>query len=250
MNKLKESLKKGDVSLGAWIQIPNSSVVEIIARNSNGKLDWMCVDMEHGSIGIESMTSLIRTIEGCGITPFVRIPKNDYIWIHRALDAGAKGLIIPMVKNDTEASEAVSEAMYPPFGKRSFGYSRANLFGADFDEYIKNTNEEISIIIQIEHIDAIHSLDFILEVQGIDGTFIGPYDLSGSLGIPGDFEDDEYRRILQVYSDKSKEHMVPSGMHVVRPTKNGIQKAVSEGYSIIAVGTDAVFLEERCNEVF
>ena len=250
MNKLKQALKNNEVSLGAWVQIPHPTVVEIIAHNSNEKLDWICIDMEHGAISFESMTNLIRTIEKFDITPVVRIPKNDYIWIHRALDAGAKGLIIPMIKSGQEASEAVSEALYPPLGNRSFGYSRANFYGADFDSYVKTANEEISIIIQIEHIDAINELDFILDVDRVDATFVGPYDLTGSFGMPGDFDDERYSNLLSRYDSKSKDHGVPTGIHVVRPTPKKIKMAKMSGYKMIAVGTDAVFLEEKCREIF
>jgi len=250
MNKLKEALKNNKISLGTWIQIPHPAIIEIIAHNCNEKLDWICIDMEHGAIGMESMTNLIRTIEKYDITPIVRIPKNDYIWIHRALDAGAEGLIIPMIKNGTEAYEAVSEALYPPSGKRSFGYSRANAYGADFEDYIDSANDEISIILQIEHVDAINNLDYILGVPGIDGTFIGPYDLSGSIGDAGNFEDERYIQFLYRYTIRSQIHNILMGIHIVRPTKEKIKKAVDDGYKIIAIGIDAVFLEEKCKNVF
>ncbi|MHA1470258.1 MAG: HpcH/HpaI aldolase family protein, partial [Candidatus Asgardarchaeia archaeon] len=230
MNKLKDSLKNNSACFGAWIQIPHPTIIEIMANNCTNNLKWICIDMEHGVIGMESMTNLIRTIERFDITPIVRIPKNDYIWIHRVLDAGAKGLIIPMIKNHSEAEQAVGEALYPPLGRRSFGYSRANWYGSDFDNYVRNANNEISIILQIEHVDAMVDLDFILSVKGIDGTFIGPYDLSGSLGKPGDFESKDYKNILSFYQERSKEHNIPMGIHVVRPTVEKIKEATIQGY--------------------
>ena len=254
MNKLKKSLKENKITYGTWIQIPHPSIVEIIATvsqdsNSCRKFEWICVDMEHGSIDIESMTNLIRTIEKYDLVPVVRIPKNDYVWIHRALDAGAKGLIIPMIKTAKEAEQAVTEALYPPLGKRSFGYSRANVYGKDFNSYIKTANDEISIIIQIEHIDAIEQLDFILNVPGIDATFIGPYDLSGSMGVSGDFESDEYSDALSFYISRSDSNSIPKGIHIVRPTDEQIKFTANVGYKMIAVGTDAVFLQERIDQI-
>ena len=249
MNKLKYSLALGRPSLGTWIQIPHPSIVEIIANSANDNLDWICIDMEHGSIGVESMTDLIRTISGCGLTPFVRIPKNDYVWIHRVLDAGARGLFIPMIKNRIEAEEAVSEVLYPPEGKRSFGYSRANLYGENFIRAVHDANDEISIVLQIEDKEAINHLNDILNVKNFDGTFIGPYDLSGSIGKPGDFKNAEYKLALSHYMDRSKVYDISMGIHIVRPTREKIKKAVNDGYKIIAIGTDAVFLEEKCNEV-
>ena len=250
MNKLKIALENNQITLGTWMQIPHPAVIEIIAYNCNNKLDWICIDMEHGSLGIESMTNLIRTIEKYDITPIVRIPKNDYIWIHRVLDAGAKGLIIPMIKDETEARGAISEAFYPPLGRRGFGYSRANLYGANFDNYVKIANEDISIIFQIEHIDAVNNLDSILAVRGFDGTFIGPYDLSGSLGEPGNFKNKKYQNILSQYNEISKSYSIPTGIHIVRPTKTKINEAIKNKYKMIAVGTDAVLLEDKCKEIY
>ena len=250
MNKLKKALINNEVTFGTWVQIPHPSIIEIIAYNSGSKLDWICIDMEHGVIDIESMTNLIRTIEKFDIVPIVRIPKNDYIWIHRVLDAGAKGLIIPMVKTADEARDVVKEALYPPLGQRSFGYSRANVYGKDFDNYVRTANEEISIVIQIEHIEAINNLDFILDVKGINATFIGPYDLSGSIGLPGDFERDEYQNALKFYISQSLELSVIKGIHIVRPTDEKIKFAVNTGYKMVAIGTDAVFLEEKCKNIF
>jgi len=250
MNKLKEALKNGTTSFGAWMQIPHPSVAEIIAHNSNGKLDWICIDMEHGSIDIETMTDIIRAIEKYDIVPVVRVPKNDYIWIRRVLDAGARGLIVPMVNSAEEAERAVSEALYAPMGNRSFGYCRANNFGANFDEYVQSANDEIAVIIQIEHIDAISNLPWIFTKKGIDGTFLGPYDLSGSLGVPGEFDNDRYKKCLKHYVKCSNENNVPMGVHAVRSTKEQIDSFVNHGYKMIAIGTDAVFLEEKCKSIF
>ena len=250
MNKLKEALKNNKITLGTWIQISHPSIVEIIAHNCNGKLDWMCIDMEHGSINIESMTNLIRTIEKYNIIPVVRIPKNDYIWIHRALDAGAKGLVIPMIKNGQEASEAVSEALYPPLGKRSFGYSRANIYGSNFEEYIKEFNNEISIILQIEHIKAVENLEFILEIPHIDATFVGPLDLAGSLGKINEKNKNLVNEKLNYYLSESNKIGIPTGYHIIKPSKLLIEDIKAQGYKMIAIGIDVVFLSQKCNEIF
>jgi len=249
MNKLKEALSKNDVTIGTWLQIPSAVVTEIVAQNSEGKLDWMCIDMEHGAIGMETMVDMIRVIERYGITPIVRVPNNDYIWIHRSLDAGAKGIVVPMVKSGGEAYYAYKESKYPPEGERSFGYSRANNYGIDFWEAIKKANDEISVIIQIEHIDAIHDLPGILHIP-IDGTFIGPLDLAGSMGKLHDMDSGEFYKVLDHYLRMSNVTGIPTGTHVIHPNNMNIQKAIENGYKIIAVGLDTIFLEERCRAIF
>jgi 2-dehydro-3-deoxyglucarate aldolase len=250
MNKLKYALTNNEITLGTWIQIPHPAIVEIIASNCSGRLDWICIDMEHGSIDIESMTRLIRTIEKFGLIPVVRIPQNDYIWIHRVLDAGAKGLIVPMVNSQEEARVAVQEAKYPPDGRRSYGYSRANNYGSDFDNYIKEANSEISVIVQIEHVEAIVHLDEILNVKGIDATFIGPLDLKGSMWGSDEPSKKQIEDKLKYYLAYSEAKKVTTGYHIVRPTKELIGETEDRGYKMIAVGLDTVFLEERVKEIF
>lgn len=250
MNKLKIALKNNEVSFGTWIQIPHSSIVEIIAYNCNNKLDWICIDMEHGSIDLESMVNLISTIEKFSMIPIVRIPKNDYIWIHRVLDAGAKGLIIPMINNREQLKYAINESKYAPIGSRSFGYSRANKFGFKFKEYIDNINDEIVIIAQIEHINAINNLQYILLEEECDATIIGPYDLSGSMGIVGEFEDKEFKKVLKIYLKISCDYNKPSGIHLVESfSYEEIKTTIQNGYKFIALGTDAIFLGKKVKEI-
>jgi len=240
MNKLKNALINNKVTFGTWMQIGHPAVAEVLASH----FDWICVDLEHGIIDIESMTNLFRAIENGGSVPIVRISSNDPIWIHRVLDAGAKGLVFPMIKTCEDALVAINESKYPPIGKRSFGYSRANLYGKNFDKYVKSINDEIVIILQVEHIDTIDNLDEILSLDSFDGTFIGPYDLSGSMGFPGKFNNIEYLNILEKYLNRSNEYKKPTGLHIVRPNKDNIKESIRKGYKMIALGIDTVFLEE------
>ena len=248
MNELKKALMNNKITFGTWIQIPCPSIIEIIISNFDQKLDWICIDMEHGVIDIESMTNLIRTIEKFNIVPIVRIPKNDYVWIHRVLDAGSKGIIIPMINNYNDGIFAMSEIKYPPEGKRSFGYSRGNDYGTNFDKCIKEFNDEISVIFQIEHIDAINELKEILKIPYIDATFIGPLDLAGSMGISS-CDNDEINKKLKYYLKTSKDLNVPAGYHIIRPNYDIINEIKDQGYKMIAIGLDVVFLGEKCKEI-
>jgi len=238
---LRGALLERRLTLGAWLQIGHPACAEIHARAG---FDWICVDLEHGAIGIESMTDMFRTTDGFDCTPVARLPLNDPIWIHRTLDAGARGLIIPMVKTAEEADRAVREAKYPPRGTRGFGYSRANMHGTDFADYIARANDEIAMIMQIEHKDAIANIDAILDVPGVDGVFIGPLDLSGSMGITGQLKHPDMLAALDTYLQACRRHGKAAGMHIVHPNPDNIREAIAQGYSLIALGLDVVFMAE------
>jgi len=240
-NKFKQSLLERKLIAGAWVQIGHPAVAEIFARRG---FDWICVDLEHGIIDLESMANIFRTIAAFDCVPVARLPLNDPIWIHRSLDAGAKALIIPMVKNAQEAQNAIKEAKYPPQGVRGFGYSRANMYGIDFDDYIKTANDEIAMIMQIEHKDAIDNLEEIAEVKGVDGLFIGPLDLSGSMGITGQMNHPQMIKALEKYRNICRQKSLSAGMHIVRPNSENIKSAINEGYNFLALGVDTVFLDE------
>jgi 2-keto-3-deoxy-L-rhamnonate aldolase RhmA len=240
-NKLRRALLEREVTLGSWIQIGHPACAEVMARAG---FDWVCVDLEHGAIDLETMTNIFRALGGFDCVPVARLPLNDPIWIHRTLDAGARGLIIPMVKTAAEAEAAVREAKYPPRGVRGFGYSRANLYGADFKTYIASANDEIAMVMQIEHKDAIANLDAILSVDGVDGVFIGPLDLSGSMGITGKLDHPQMLAALEKYCSVCRAHKKPAGMHIVRPNEENVRRALDEGYTMLALGLDNVFMEQ------
>ena len=240
-NKLRKALLQKELTLGGWMQIGHPACAEIFARAG---FDWVCVDLEHGAIDIETMTNIFRTLDAFECVPVARLPANDPVWIHRSLDAGAAGLIIPMVNSASDAENALRQAKYPPRGVRGFGYSRANMHGADFEKYVSTANEEIAIIMQIEHTEAIANIDAILQVEGVDGAFIGPYDLSGSMGIVGKLNHPRMVEALEKFLKACTKCNKAAGMHVVRPCPENIKKAIKEGYRLIALGLDNVFLEE------
>jgi 2-dehydro-3-deoxyglucarate aldolase len=240
-NKLRRSLLSRDVTLGGWVQLGHPACGEIFARAG---FDWVCVDLEHGAIDLETMTNIFRAVERFDCVPVARLPANDPIWIHRTLDAGAKGLIFPMIKTPDEAEAAVREAKYPPRGVRGFGYSRASCHGMDFDTTIAEANDEIALVMQIEHKDAIEHLDAILEVDGVDGLFIGPLDLSGSMGITGQLDHPDMQAALQQYLRACERHKTAAGMHIVRPDEKSVRACLEQGYTLVALGLDIVFLDD------
>jgi len=240
MNKIKEALRSGKHSIGTWMQIPNTEVAEIL---STVGFDWICLDLEHGFFSLADVAHIFSVLEKRDIETVVRLPLNDPIWIRRVLDIGARTIIVPFINNASEAEQAMLYAKYPPEGKRGFGYCRANNYGNEFDHYAKISNEEIAIIAQIEHQDAILNLKSICECKYIDATFIGPYDLSGSINSvgPGNFEHPDFQQMIQDYLDTSKKMNKPTGMHLVKPDTISIQNVISK-YQFIALGTDAIFM--------
>jgi len=241
-NKLLSKLRKNEPTKGTWLQIGSPISAGIMASVG---FDWICVDLEHGSIGIETMTNMFMAIENRGgAIPIARVPSDDPTFIHRVLDAGARGIVVPMVMNDVQCGNAVRCAKYPPQGHRGYGYCRANCYGEDFDWYSKYANDNIAVIAQIEHVIAIENLWPILQVEGLDATFIGPYDLSGSLGCSGNFTNPDYLKALDTYVTLSKQAGVPMGTHVVHPNRDRLKDAIDTGYSMIAIGMDSTLL--RC----
>ncbi len=235
--------KVDKIEIGSWVTLNHYSIVEIMA---DAGFDWLCVDLEHSVIDFFEAQQLIAMIQSKGISAFVRVGKNDELIIKRMLDAGADGIIIPMIKNRADAEKAVEIINYPPIGSRGVGLARAQGYGFDFENYKSNKSKKIKIVLQIEHIDAIHNLDEILSTGSIYGTMIGPYDLSGSMGKPGKYDDSDVIDILKLYEKKSKKHNIKMGFHVIKPQHKLVLEKIISGYSFIAFSLDTVFLGKIC----
>lgn len=236
---------KSSTSIGSWITLNHFSIVEIM---SDAGFDWLCIDMEHSVIDYFDAEKLIATIQGKGKTAFVRVGENNPRIIKRVLDAGADGIIVPMVNTKAEAEKAVNSVKYPPAGKRGVGLARAQEYGFGFDQYKNTTINDIKLIVQIEHIDAINNLEEIINVEGIDGTFIGPYDLSGSMGKPGQFDDDDVKEALKRYEAIVSKYDKYIGFHVIKPDYNLVVEKLNKGYNFVAFSLDTLFLGTICRE--
>ena len=243
---LKKSLKNNALTVGSWITIGHPSVVEIL---SNAGFDWLTIDMEHNSIDPSMMQTLISTIQSKDIAALVRVSKNEEVPIKHALDAGADGIIVPMINNENDAMKAVEYAKYPPNGKRGVGLSRAQNYGASFNEYKEWANENLVVIAQIEHIEGVNNLDKIISTKGIDAIIVGPYDLSGSLGFPGEFDREDVKKALVKVKEICLNKNFPMGYHVVAPDAELVNSTISEGYSFIAFSTDFYFMGDTANKL-
>jgi len=235
----KQKFKTQKVVLGSWIQIPSPSICEIAASQD---FDWIAVDMEHTEIGYESLANMFRALKGSSTAPFVRVRENAPLDIRRALDIGAIGIIVPLIDTPEEAAKAVSYCKYPDQGCRGHAFCRANNWGENFHEYAQTANENTCVFVMIESRTAVENIDEILLTEGLDGIFIGPYDMSASYGVPGDISNklvtDGCNKVLK----SCKKHNKIAGIHIVNPDPKVISTNIEKGFQFIAVGIDTLFL--------
>ncbi len=238
IKSIRNKLHNNQVSIGTWQQIPHASISEILGQAG---YDWVTVDMEHGSIGVDQLPDLFRAIELGGSLPLARIAESKPKNCKQALDAGAGGIIAPMIESAEHLKSIKDACCWPPAGKRSVGFSRANLFGKHFEKYKQEAQSPL-LVAQIEHINAVDNLEKILQVEGLDAIIVGPYDLSASLGLTAEFENIKFLAVMDQIINLCKQYDVPCGDHVVQPDQKLLDKRIEQGYRFIAFGTDGVLL--------
>ncbi len=238
LTDLRARLQAGQPTVGGWQQLPCPEAAEIMGRAG---YDWVAVDMEHGPIDRHQLPNLFRALEYGGALPFVRVAEASRFNIKAALDAGAKGLILPMIETASQLAEALAFARYPPQGERGVGYCRANNHGGDFDAYLDEAKHTF-IAAQIEHIRAVDNLEEILALPGLDAIMVGPYDLSGSLGVTGQLDHPDMEKAMQRIAALAAQRGIPMGCHVVQPNPEELRARIREGYLFLAYGLDTVFL--------
>jgi len=226
--------------IGSWMQIPDPSVAEIMGRAG---YDWVAVDMEHGSICVHQLPDLFRAIELGGTLPMARLAQGHPKDCKQALDAGAGGVIIPMVESADQLRSIRNACCWPPAGTRGVGFSRANLFGKNFDDYAKEAQAPL-LVAMIEHEKAVASLPEILAVEGLDAIMIGPYDLSASMGLTGDFSSEKFIGAMETILSMCQTASISCGIHVVQPCEAELHQRIEDGYRFIAYCIDAVFLSQ------
>jgi len=242
---LKQRIIDKELTIGSWLSLADTDVAEMMAESG---FDWLVIDREHSSIGLREMSRLIQIIDLAGSVPLVRVGVNDPLHIKQALDSGAKGIVVPMVNSVDMAKAAVQAAHYPPKGTRGVGLYRAQGYANSFDSYMKDVANDIIVIVQIEHYSAVDNIREIMNVDGVDAFLVGPYDLSGSYGKPGNFNDSEVVKALNIVEHYCINGDKSSGIHVVH-TKDDIDKRIKQGFKFIAYGSDMVFLSEKINNV-
>ena len=239
---LKKKIISGETTIGSWITLGHPAICEIMA---NAGFDWLTIDLEHSSMTLKDAENLIRVVSLSGTSPLVRLTSINRDQIKRVLDSGAEGLIIPMVNSYEDAIKAVKYSLYPPKGERSFGLARAHGYGVKFREHVDHNLMNTVIIVQIEHIDALKDLKQILSMKEIDAFMIGPYDLSGSMGIPGEFDNPKFLKVIDEINKIGIETKTPNGIHVVEPDITSLNEA-TEKYKFIAYSVDTRMLDRSC----
>lgn len=237
-NRAKELLQGGKPAFGVLIQLPSAPVAEVLARAG---FDWLWIDMEHGPLSLETVYSMIQATSGTETVPIVRVPWNLHWLAKPVLDMGAMGIIMPLVTTKEEATQAVKALRYPPEGVRGFGPSLAALrWGLSVPEYVKIANHEIMAILLIEHIDAVDRIEEILSVPGVDLVMIGPFDLSGSMGLLGQVKHPKVEEAVDKVLADAKNAKVPAGILALTP--DDITRRLQQGFQFLIVGTDTGFL--------
>jgi len=232
-NKVKWMLRKGEIALGTWVTIGNPEVGEIL---SNMGFDWLVFDTEHGPMSVETVEAMIQATSGTGIVPLVRVAENAMTPIKRALDIGAYGVVVPLVNNKEDAKKAVAYTRYPPRGVRGAGPRRCATYGLRTKEYFDWADEQILTIVQAETAEAIEKIDEIATVDGVDAIFVGPTDLTMSLGIRGQLEHPDFIDALDKVLRASRRHGVPAGIMTYNVEQ--ARSALQRGFTFISLATD------------
>lgn len=246
LNKsLKKALAENKVTTGSWITLGHPSIGEIMARAG---FDWLVVDLEHSTITLDQAGELIRTITLAGLPALVRLTSNHPDQIKRVMDAGASGIIVPMVTSAEDARNALSSMYYPPRGNPGVGLARAQGYGTDFAGYQDWLANDAVCIVQIEHIGAVENCEEILSIDGIDGYFLGPYDLSASMGLTGLTSHADVVAAMDKVRQTAKRLGVPGGMHVVEPDEELLIAAIRKGFTFNAYSLDTRMLDVACRK--
>ena len=238
-NPLKLKLKRNEQTLGCWVTLAHPLIPEILAPAG---FDWLCVDMEHSSIDLGDLLPLIISIEANGMVPLVRVGENNPNVIKRVMDAGAYGVIVPNVNTPEEAKAAVSAVKYPPAGTRGVGLYRAQGFGRKFEDYKKWLAKDSVVIVQIEHINAVNCVEEIFSVPGIDGFLIGPFDLSGSMGMPGALTHPKVEKAVARVMAAARKYKIPAGYHSVAADPRVARQRIKQGFRFLGFSLDSIFL--------
>jgi len=237
--QLKKNLQERKRLYGGWVSFSHPSISEIF---SQAGFDFIAIDMEHSTISIEQAQRIIAACQGGGTLCLPRPVSHSNDWIKPLLDSGADGLIVQMVNTKQEVENIIQHYKFPPLGCRSYGVNRAHNYGLNFDDYVKKWNESSSLIIQVESIQAIENIEKLLEFDEIDGVMIGPYDISGSLGVPGETS---HQLVIEATSKviaACKKYGKSCGTQIESPTNENIKNLFELGYTFGILGSDLFVL--------
>jgi 4-hydroxy-2-oxoheptanedioate aldolase len=248
VNHVRKRLKAGEPSIGTWLSLPSPEAAEYISKVG---FDWLVVDAEHNPVDIRTLAQMFASMTAAGIAPMVRIPWNSPENFKRVLDAGAWGVVVPMVNTREEAERAVQAARYYPDGNRSVGGGRHALsWDSSGAEYFRAANDQVLVVLQIEHIEGVRNADEILSVPGVDACFIGPNDLAASmglgLGVPLESDHPELVEAIMTIRDTCKKHGVATGIHT--SGAEGVNFRIGQGFQFCAMASELRYMVGKLGE--
>lgn len=235
-DSFRSQLKQGKLLISTLVSFSSPEAAEIL---SDVGFDWLFIDAEHTTLSSSDIQAIVGRISH-KVPSLVRLPAPEETPLKKALDLGAAGIIAPMVNSAEQAQQIVNWSRYSPEGNRGVGLGRAQGYGFTFDDYLAKANEEITVVVQAEHIDAVNSIEQIVQVPGVDAVLIGPYDLSASLKRIGEIDHPEVTGAIDHVTEVCKQHNMPLGIFGV--TLDSVKPYIEKGFTLITVGVDTVLL--------
>lgn len=236
---LRDKLRSRERVFGAWTSIGHPQIAEVFTRSG---VDFVGIDLEHSTISQEQAQRIIAASQAGGALCLPRVPSHDAENMRRLLDSGADGVIVPTVETGEQVAAIVAAVKYPPIGRRGFGVARAQGYGFDFDAYAAEWNESGSLIVQIESVAGVENAEAICSHPAVDGVIVGPYDISGSLGIPGRIRDPLVAEAAAKVINACRRHGKACGTQIVEPDAENVARAFSEGFTIVLLASDVFLL--------
>lgn len=231
----KKRLRSRQQLFAGWTSLGHPSIADMLCRAG---LDFIGIDIEHSTISLEQSQNIIATCQGNGVICLPRIASHNPEMIKRILDSGADGLIVPMVSTPEEVEKLIAWSKYPPAGRRNFGIARAQGYGFDFDEYVDVWNESSTLIIQIESMEGVENVEKMLQFEEVDGVMLGPYDLSGGMGIPGQINDPKILEASRHVAEVCAKYGRACGTHLVEPDEKRLHACVDDGHTFTVIDSD------------
>lgn len=242
-NHVLKAWRENRSTIGAWMSIDSSYTAETLAHAG---FDWLCLDMQHGMLDYDDVKHMLTAISTSAAVPIVRVPWNEPYEIMKVLDAGAYGVIVPLVNNREEAERAVSACRYPPDGMRSSGPNRATLYAGR--GYAREANREIACIVMIETREALDNLDAIMSTPGVDAVYIGPNDLAYALDLPpaGDNDDPRHVETVSHILETARRHGIAAGIQT--GSVGFTQRYLEQGFHMVTLGSDRGWMERLARQ--
>ena len=246
-NPVKAALAAGKPQVGTWLSLDNIFSARLMARVG---FPWLTLDLEHSPIDWSDAGTIFGAIADAGCVPIARVPRGEHSLIKRVLDAGAMGIVVPMVDTVEQAKEAIAAAKYPPTGNRSVGGSMHALnFAATAGEYYARANDEILVILQTESPRGVENAEAIYSLPGVDAIFIGPNDLRAQMRTPDgrDPSDEAHEAMIQEVLRAGKKTGTPVGLHV--QTVDEVRTRIAQGFQFLAIGSELRMMVSRAQEI-